>query len=140
EFDAAVVPRAWSLLNLFAAERILPAAVQHNVGLVIATPIERGLLATGPIPGTVYFDRNYSQECQDHVAKIQQLCARYDAPLLAVALQWCTRHPQIATTIPGARLPEEAIENARAADVEIPEELWEELTPLIVHWEEGIHR
>ena len=70
EFDAAVVPRAWSLLNQLAAERILPAAEKHNVGLVIATPIERGLLATGPIAGAYYFDRNYSQACQDHVAKI----------------------------------------------------------------------
>ena len=74
EFDAAVVPRAWSLLNQLAAERILPAAEKHNVGLVIATPLERGLLATGPIAGAHYFDRNYSPSCQAHVGKIQQLC------------------------------------------------------------------
>ena len=47
EFDAAVVPEAWSFLNQLAAERILPAAEMHNVGLIVATPLERGLLATG---------------------------------------------------------------------------------------------
>lgn len=140
EFDAAVVPRAWSLINLLGADRILPAAEKHNVGLVVATPIERGLLATGPIPGAYYFDRNYSAEVQAHVGKIKALCDRFNLPLLAVSLQWCVRHPQVATTIPGARFPHEATANAEAAKVAIPDEFWPELEPLLVHWEEGIHR
>jgi D-threo-aldose 1-dehydrogenase len=140
EFDAAVVPRAWSLLNLLAADRILPAAGKHNVGLVIATPLERGLLATGPVAGAYYFDRNYSARCQAHVGKLQALCQAHGLPLVAVALQWCVRHPQIAATIPGARFPAEAVENARAAEVEIPEDFWPELEPLLIHWEEGVDR
>ncbi|MEX1019616.1 MAG: aldo/keto reductase [Litorilinea sp.] len=140
EFDVAVLSRAWSMLNLLAADRILPAAEKHDVGLVIAMPLERGLLATGPIPGAYYFDRNYSPEVQAHVGRIKALCQDYHLPLVAVSLQWCVRHPQIAATIPGARLPEEAIENARAAQVEIPETFWTDLEPLIQHWEEGVHR
>ncbi len=140
EFDAAVVPHAWSLLNQVAAERILPAAVKHNVGLVIATPLERGILATGPIPGAYYFDRNYSQACQDHVGKIKALCDAHNVPLVAASLQWCVRHPQIAATIPGARFPQEAVENAQAGSFPIPESFWAELDPLIVHWEEGVDR
>ena len=140
EFDAAVVPRAWSLLNQLAAERILPAAVKHNVGLVIATPLERGILATGPIPGTYYFDRNFTQACQDHVGKIKALCDSHNIPLVAASLQWCVRHPQIAATIPGARFPQEAVENAQAGAFPIPESFWEELAPLVTHWDEGVHR
>ncbi len=138
EFDAAVVPRGWSLINRHAEERILPAAVRHNVGLVIATSLERGLLATGPQPGVTYFDRTYSPACQAHVGKIQELCRRYDVPLLAAALQWVTRHPQMTTTIPGARFPQEAIANAQAAQVPIPDEFWQELAPLVVHWEDAV--
>ena len=140
EFDAAVVPRAWSLLNQLAAERILPAAVKHNVGLVIATPLERGLLATGPIPGAYYFDRNYSPACQAQVGKIKALCDAHNIPLVAASLQWCVRHPQIAATIPGARFPQESVENAKAGDFPIPESFWAELDPLVTHWEEGVHR
>jgi D-threo-aldose 1-dehydrogenase len=136
EFDAAVVPRAWSLLNQFAAQRILPAAARHNVGIVTATPIERGLLATGPIPGTTYFDRAYGPACQAHAGKLHAFCQAHGLPLLAVALQWCVRHPQVATTIPGARSPQEAQANAEAAKVAIPEEFWPELEPLIVHWDD----
>ena len=47
--------------------------------------------------------------------------------MVAASLQWCTRHPQVAATI----TPEEAVENAQAGAVEIPESFWEELAPLV---------
>ena len=140
EFDAAVVPDAWTLLTQEAAERILPAAEKYNIGISCATPLEIGLLATGPIPGVDYGRRNFSQECLDHVAKIQRLCQDYEISLLAAALQWCTRHPQVTTAIPGARTPEEAIANAKAADMEVPEAFWSDLAPLVRFWEKGVHR
>ena len=42
EFDAAVVPDAWTLLTQEAAERILPAAEKYNIGISCATPLEIG--------------------------------------------------------------------------------------------------
>jgi D-threo-aldose 1-dehydrogenase len=140
EFDAAVVPRAWSLLNQYAARHILPAAAKHNVGLVIATSLERGLLATGPVAGAHYFDRTYSPACRAHAGRLQAFCQAHGVPLLAAALQWVTRHPQVATTIPGARFPDEAVENARAAEFPISETFWDELTPLLVHWDDCVNR
>lgn len=134
EFDAAVAPRAWSLINLLAERRILPAAVKHNVGLVMATTLERGLLAHGPRQGIYYFDRSYSPALQANVAEIQALCEAHGIPLVAVALQWCVRHPQIAATIPGARTPDEARINASAAEVPIPDAFWQDLAPLIHDW------
>ncbi len=135
EFDAAVIPECWSLLKQRARERILPAAERHNVGLVGATPLERGLLATGPVPGTDYLSRNFTQEVLDHVARIQGVCGNHGVSLNAVALQWCTRHPLIAATIPGARTPAEARANGEAGAVNIPEELWTELAPMVRHWQ-----
>ncbi|MBM3279214.1 MAG: aldo/keto reductase [Candidatus Handelsmanbacteria bacterium] len=140
EFDAAVVPEAWSLLNQKGLERILPAAERHNVGLVIATPLERGLLATGPQPGIDYLARRFSPRVLERVARIQALCREYQVPLAAAALQWCTRHPQVAATVPGARTPEEARENTLAGQVVIPEGFWQDLEPLVQHWESGVDR
>jgi len=140
EFDAAVVPDALSLINQLACDRILPAAVRHNVGLVVATPVERGLLATGPVDGIDYLARSFSQACLDQVARIQDLCNGHGVPMVAAALQWCTRHPQVAATIPGARVPDEARANAVAGDVDIPEAFWRELAPLIRHFEAGVDR
>ncbi|MDE2890250.1 MAG: aldo/keto reductase [Gemmatimonadota bacterium] len=140
EFDAAVVPEALSLINQLAEDRILPAAVRHDVGLLIATPVERGLLATGPVDGINYLARNFSPACLDHVARIRDLCASHDVPLVAAALQWCTRHPQVAATIPGARVPAEARANANAGDVDIHEAFWTELAPLIRHFDADVDR
>ena len=140
EFDAAVVPDALSLINQLAGERILPAAVRHNVGLVVATPVERGLLATGPVKGVNYLARNFSRSCVDHVSKIQTLCDGHGVPMVAAALQWCTRHPQVAATIPGARVPAEARANADAGAAEIPEAFWMELAPLVRHFEVVVDR
>ena len=135
EFDAAVVPNAWSLLNQVAAERILPAAEKYNTGISCGTPLERGLLATGPVEGAQYVRRNFTPECLSHVGKIQDLCRDYDIPLLAASLQWPTRHPMVANVIPGARIGDEARANAEAGSVEIPEAFWEDLAPLVRHWD-----
>jgi D-threo-aldose 1-dehydrogenase len=135
EFDAAVIADSWSLINLTAAEGIFAAAEKHDVGLVNATPLERGLLVTGPIEDGSYLNRHFSPECLAHVSQIQSLCRRYDVPMLAVALQWCARHPLVASTIPGARLPHEAVSSLEAANLEIPDDLWAELQPLVKHFD-----
>ena len=140
EFDAAVVPDAWSLLNQHALGRILPAAEKHNVGIVIATPLERGLLATGSLTGIDYLARDFSQRCLDHVTKIQTLCNDHGVTMAAVALQWCARDPRVATTIPGARTPDEATSNIAAGAEAIPDALWTDLEPLVQHFEHGIDR
>ena len=135
EFDAAVIADSWSLINQVALDEVFPAAEKHNVGLVTATPIERGLLVTGPVDGMEYLARNFSQESLKHVATIQQLCKAYHIPLIAAALQWCTRHPLVASTIPGARLPDEAKISMDAAQIDIPDSFWTDLEPLIQHFD-----
>ena len=134
EFDVAVVPNAWTLINQKAAKRILPAAVKHNVGLVVASSIERGLLTKAPIRDS-YFAREFPKECLDQVRKMKELCGRYGISLTMAALQWCARHSHVATVIPGARLPGEAWTNTAAGDCEISEEFWEEFEPLVRHWD-----
>ncbi|OHA08571.1 MAG: hypothetical protein A3B37_01735 [Candidatus Sungbacteria bacterium RIFCSPLOWO2_01_FULL_59_16] len=134
EFDVAVVAQAWSLINRIAERRIFPAAERHNVGLVIATPLERGLLAAGPFLGAEYVVRDFSLACLAHVAMMKTLCDAHGVPLAAAALRWCVRHPQAAATIPGASTAEQARENAEAGEFEIPEAFWKELEPLGRHW------
>lgn len=138
EFDCAVIADSWSLINRIAERELFAAAAQHDVGLIAATPLERGLLVTGPQENTRYLNRRFSQECLDHVACIQQLCADYAVPMLAVALQYCARHPQIASTIPGARVPSEARSSMAATQQPVPERLWDDLRPLVRHFDTAI--
>ena len=138
EFDAAVIADSWSLINRTAEQGLFAAAARYDVGLVAATPLERSLLVTGPQPGTQYLNRIFDQACLDHVSAIKALCERHATPMVAVALQWCTRHPQVASTIPGARLPQEAESSMAAAQLDIPEALWADLEPLIKHFDTAV--
>ncbi len=140
EFEIAVVPEAYSLLNQVALERIFPAAERFGMGVVVAVPLEKGLLATGVRSGETYPGRRFSADCLAHVGKIEDVCARHGVSLLAAALQFCTRHPVVATVIPGARTPEEARANALAGAESIPDAFWADLRPLIRTWEAGVHR
>src|SRR5206468_10317000 len=73
EFEAAVVPDAFSLISQVARERIFPAAERFGTGIVIATPLERGLLATGtraPRPED-HINRSFSHEVLRHVEQIE---------------------------------------------------------------------
>jgi D-threo-aldose 1-dehydrogenase len=131
DFDVAVVANAWSLINHLLLQRILPAAQRYDVGLVIATPLERGLLAVGAGGGRVQGGRTHSDRVLDLVHRVEELCQRYQVPLLAVSLQWLTRIPQVAAAIPGPRTADEASTNAQAAMLPIPDELWTELDPIL---------
>ena len=135
EFDAAVIPLCWNLVNQHAAKRILPAAIKYNVGLVCASSLERGLLVAGSSENVRYPGRSHPHGCLDQVSEIKNLCLKWNIPLVAVALQWCTRHPQVATAIPGAAYPRESRQNTEAGCFEIPEEFWQELQPLVRHWD-----
>ncbi|MCY4069894.1 MAG: aldo/keto reductase [Chloroflexi bacterium] len=135
EFDAAVIADSWSLINLTAERGIFDAAQEHDVGLVVATALERGLLVTGPIAGAEYLNRYFSPACLDQVRKIQRLCERYSIPMIAAALQWCGRHPQVTSTIPGARISEEASLSFSAVQIDIPDAFWSELQDLVKHFD-----
>ncbi len=131
EFDVAICSASWSMINLTLRERVLPAARKHNVGLLIGEPLERGLLAVGPVPGRTYADRKFSQAVLDRVGEIQRLCEAHGYRLLDVGLHWMVREPQVAAAIPGAATADEARANAAVGDVVITDAFWAELDPLI---------
>ncbi len=135
EFAMAVVPDAYSLLSQTATERIFPAAEKFGMGIVVATPLERGILATGVRPGVDYFARKFSSDAQNQVRKMEAICANHGVSILAVALQYVTRHPAVTTSIPGGRTPAEAAANALAGREIIPAALWAEIEPLVRSWD-----
>ena len=135
EFDAAVIADSWSLINLTAERGIFASAEKHDVGLVVATALERGLLVTGPVEGAEYLNRYFSPACLDQVHLIQRLCQSFSVPMIAAAMQWCTRHPQVTSTIPGARISEEAASSFTAAQTDIPDSFWPELQKLVKHFD-----
>ena len=91
EFDVAVMPNAWTLLNHIAEDRIFPAAEKHNVGILVATPFERGLLAKESKSDAYFHRRNFTPECLAHSADIEALRDRFGLTLATVALRYILR-------------------------------------------------
>jgi D-threo-aldose 1-dehydrogenase len=133
EFEAAVVPDAFSLISQVARERIFPAAERFGMGVVVATPLERGLLATGTraLRPEDHINRAFSPEVLQHVARLEEVCARHHVTLLAAALQYVVRHPLVATTIPGFRSPDQPSASVSAMLEPIPDAFWSEIEPLV---------
>jgi D-threo-aldose 1-dehydrogenase len=133
EFEAAVVPDAFSLISQVARERIFPAAERSGMGIVVATPLERGLLATGTkaLRPEDHINRSFSPEVLQHVARLEDVCARHHVSLLAAALQYVVRHPLVATTIPGFRSPDQPSASVTAMLEPIPDSFWQEIEPLV---------
>ncbi|MBV9358915.1 MAG: aldo/keto reductase [Chloroflexi bacterium] len=139
-FEAAVVPDAFSLISQVARERIFPAAERYGMGVVVATPLERGLLATGTtaLRTEDHVNRTFSPQVFAHVARIEALCAEYGVSLLAAALQYVVRPSVVSTTVPGLRSPDQASANAAALREPIPEGFWQALDPLVADYKTAI--
>src|SRR5712691_1036715 len=87
EFEMAVVPNAYSLVNRVALERIFPAAERFGMGVVVASPLGGGggLLATG-VRGARWDElvNRYTPASLAQVERLEELCNQYQVPLLAV--------------------------------------------------------
>jgi D-threo-aldose 1-dehydrogenase len=133
EFEAAVVPDAFSLISQVARERIFPAAERFGMGVVVATPLERGLLATGTraLRPEDHINRTFEPEVLRHVEQIEAVCAEFGVSLLAAALQYVVRHPVVSTTVPGFRRPDQGPAAVQAMLEPIPEPFWAAVEPLV---------
>ena len=120
----------YSLLQRSIEMEELPWTIKENVGNIVYSPIGQGLL-TGKVSLDRVFpaddgrstDPAFSQENRqkilDALEEIRDLCETYNCSFAQLAIGWCIHQSGITSAIVGARTPEQAIENARAAQLKI---------------------
>ena len=120
----------YSLLQRSIEREELPWTIKENVGNIVYSPIGQGLL-TGKVSLDRVFpsddgrsmDPDFSQENRkkilDALEEIRDLCEIYNCSFAQLAIGWCIHQSGITSAIVGARTPEQAIENARAAQLKI---------------------
>jgi D-threo-aldose 1-dehydrogenase len=122
--DAFLLAGRYTLLDHERAlQRLLPAAAEADVDIVIGGPYSSGVLAGGN-----HFE--YQQASPEIVAKVEKIkgiAERYHVPIKAAALQFVLAHPAVAAVIPGASRPERIAEDHAALKASIPDEFWHEL-------------
>ena len=66
-------------------------------------------------------------EILEKARRIRDVCARYNVPLKAAALQFVLAHPAVTSVIPGSSYPEHVHENVAMIQYDIPSDLWDDL-------------
>lgn len=114
----------------------VPYCIENNISIIAYSPLAQGLL-TGKFGPEHKFDpednraknklfqgENY-ERAQQALAKLRPIAERHHASLGNLALAWLIAQPQ-ANAIVGARNAEQAVANAKAADIQLsPGELEE---------------
>jgi aryl-alcohol dehydrogenase-like predicted oxidoreductase len=127
----------YSLLWRVPEVEVIPTSKVHGIGQIVWSPLAQGVLtgkyAPGePVPtGTRATDEGskhfISWLLRDEVlAPVQQFCklAREAGHTPAeVALAWVLRNDNVSSAICGASRPEQVVENAKAADVVLDDDL-----------------
>jgi D-threo-aldose 1-dehydrogenase len=127
DFDYFLLAGRYTLLDQDASDRLLPLCEQRGISLIIGSPYNSGILATGAIAGATYNYRPAAPAILDKVRRIEAICERHDVSLQAAALQFPLHHPLVASIIPGARSIEEVEKGVSLIDAPIPIEFWAEL-------------
>jgi D-threo-aldose 1-dehydrogenase len=125
-FEAVITHNRYTLLNQ-TAEPLIELAHQLGVGVLNAAPYGSGLLAKGP---AAYPRYAYTPAPDDLIVRaqaIERICADYDIPIAAPALQFSLRDPRIVSTIVGMSRPERLQQTLELAAIAIPDEMWARL-------------
>ena len=136
-FETIISHNRYTLVDQ-SAEPLLDDAAQRGIAFVNAAPYGGGMLVKGPDLVPKYCYQPVSAPTLDRAREMQRICASYNVPLAAAALQFSLRENRIASTIVGITEPERVEQTLRLAEWSIPENLWEDLEPLAVVGKNGI--
>ena len=127
ELDVILLAGRYSLLDRSAAPRLIPECARRGIKLIIGGPYNSGILAREDLRDTASLRYDYSRapiEMVERAQRLAALCARFDVPLPAAALQFPLRNPGVETVIAGVANAGEVRDLIARAGAQIPEALW----------------
>ncbi|MCL1631438.1 aldo/keto reductase family protein [Sporolactobacillus sp. CPB3-1] len=135
-----------SKYNMFARHiehEVIPASQAHGVSQVCWSPLAQGVL-TGKYTSTNQFPTgSRAAENKGHikeyltennlskVAKLKKMAAELDISMAQLALAWILRQDNVASVVVGASKPEQIIDNSKAADVKLSEEVLNQIEQVL---------
>ncbi|MBN2571808.1 MAG: aldo/keto reductase [Ignavibacteriales bacterium] len=124
----------YNLLEREAEKELLPKAMKYGIGVIVRIPLLFGLLTGKFTIKSKFGDDDHRKfnlspekikEYLLQLEKIQPLFNEYPAQTMAqVSLRYCISHPACHIAIPGAKTPQQVMDNCAASDFgPIPQEI-----------------
>ncbi|MBY0067891.1 MULTISPECIES: aldo/keto reductase [Empedobacter] len=121
----------YSMLNRGVEQDLVPYALDNDLGIIVYSPMERGLLTgkyfkDGKLKDNDhrngYFQQFDLDKVKTFLETITPIAAEKGATLSQLVLRWTSLQPAISIVLAGSRNAEQAIANAKAMDITISAE------------------
>ena len=123
----------YSMVKRDIENEVVPYCLEHDKSILAYSPLERGLLTGKMKPGykfgaddhraDIYFYKDENlRRVNEFLAKIKPLADEKHATLGQLVIRWTVSQPGITVALVGARDAEQAVQNAKAMDIEITKE------------------
>jgi D-threo-aldose 1-dehydrogenase len=106
---------------------LLDKAEAAGMGIMIGGVFNSGILAGGPGGHRKFNYQDVPEAVGKRVDALSAVCARFDVPLSAAAIQYPLRHRAVTTVLIGPRDAEQVRQNVGWFEQDVPAELWETL-------------
>jgi D-threo-aldose 1-dehydrogenase len=126
DLDLLMIAGRYTLLNQ-GAGAFFDRCRAANVGIVAAGVFNSGILATGSASVAHYDYEPASADILARVSAIEAVCARFDVPLPAAAMQFVARHPATTTIVIGTGSPRRVTQSVDLLRQDIPALFWQAL-------------
>lgn len=132
----------YNMLVRYIEKEVLPISKREGLGQVVFSPLAQGILTGKYRPGeqppadsraansdiNFAMDRFMDDRILENVVKLENLARNeLGVKLSQLALAWILRKPGVSSTIVGASRPEQLEENLKAAELELPDNLLDEI-------------
>lgn len=125
ELDVILLAGRYTALEQPAlSSGLLDMCATRGTKLVAAGVFNSGLLASRPTPASMYDYQSVPPAVLSRAGELWALCESYGVAPQAVALRFPAAHPVVASTVVGARSPDEIAQVMRWRQVAIPGGLW----------------
>ena len=141
EHGADFLQIEYDMLDPSAEDALLPLAIKHDVGIMIRTPLARGLLSGKfpvgqAIPAEQQWRRPTGDRLQLRLQRVEQLrfLERDGQNMAQAALRWLLAQPGVHCVIPGARTVEQLEANIGAIDGDLTQQELARVKALHAEW------
>ena len=119
---------SYSMLNRSIEKDLVPYAQETNTGIIVYSPMERGLLTGKYFKESKLKDNDHRhgyfiqfdlEKVEAFLQTIEPIAKSKNATLSQLVLRWTTLQPAISVVLAGARNAQQAIQNAAAMDLSI---------------------